>query len=399
MPVPIVDLNDRRFRADRYGYIAELRAKAAYARTPDGAVVFLDQADVMEVLRCVDFRFAFNRIDAKKSPYLARAIEHELLNMHGDAHRRLSRLLKKALRDRVIEGMRQKIAGIVDHLVNGLPVDGAVDFCSAFADPLPARVLGPVFGIAYEQAEGLNDWIRIGGRKIDALQSGVGIAEVEDANRRIHDYLRDLLAQRRGSPGDDLFSEMMQVEIDGDRIGAEELVFLSGELASAGVDTTRAQLPLILNAFLDHPAEWDKLRADPGLAGRAVDEGMRFAPLPWVIPHRATRDMTYRDIEFAEGDLVFVMVPAANRDPAATERPDEFIIDRPPARHFAFGAGMHSCPGAHLAKMELSMALLGLLEACADIQQAAQPEWEPGQEGRTLRRLDITIRKTKPSHR
>ena len=294
--------------------------------------------------------------------------------------------------------MRRKIADIVAELVAGLPADGPVDFCSAFADPLPARVLGPVFGIAYEQAEGLNEWIRIGGRKIDALQSGVGIAEVEDANRRIHDYLRDLLAQRRGNPGDDLFSEMMQVEIDGDRIGAEELVFLSGELASAGVDTTRAQLPLILNAFLDHPQEWDKLRADPGLAGRAVDEGMRFAPLPWVIPHRATRDMTYRDTAFAEGDLAFVMVPAANRDPSATERPDEFIIDRAPARHFAFGAGMHSCPGAHLAKMEMSMALLGLLEACADIQRAAPPEWEPGQEGRTLRRLDITIRKMKPLH-
>ena len=99
-----------------------------------------------------------------------------------------------------------------------------------------------------------------------------------------------------------------------------------------------------------------------------------------------------------EGDLAFVMVPAANRDPSATERPDEFIIDRAPARHFAFGAGMHSCPGAHLAKMEMSMALLGLLEACADIQRAAPPEWEPGQEGRTLRRLDITIRKMKPLH-
>ena len=183
------------------------------------------------------------------------------------------------------------------------------------------------------------------------MQSGVGIAEVEDANRRIHDCLRDLLAQRRGNPSDDLFSEMMQVEIDGDRIGAEELVFLSGELASAGVDTTRGQLPLILNAFLDHPQEWDKLRADPGLVGRAVDEGMRFAPLPWVIPHRATRDMIYWDIAFAEGDLAFVMVPAANRDPSATERPEEFIIEGAPTRHFAFRVGMHSCPGAHLAKM------------------------------------------------
>ena len=117
-----------------------------------------------------------------------------------------------------------------------------------------------------------------------------------------------------------------------------------------------------------------------------------------MIPHRATRDMIYRDIAFAEGDLAFVMSPAANRDPSATERPDEFIIDRAPARHFAFGAGIHSCTGTHLAKMEMSMALLGLLEAYADIQRAALPEWEPGQESRTLRRLDITIRNMKPLH-
>ena len=93
---------------------------------------------------------------------------------------------------------------------------------------MPPHVWGPVFGIAYLQAEGLNARKRISGRKIDALQSGVSIAEVEDANRRIHDYLRDLLAQRRGNPGNDLFSEMMQVEIEGDRIGAEKLFFLSG---------------------------------------------------------------------------------------------------------------------------------------------------------------------------
>ena len=169
MPVPITDLNDQRFRADRYGYITELRAQATYARTPYSSVVFFDQADVMEVLRCVDFRFAFNRIDATKSPYLARAIEHELLNMHGNAHKRLSRMLTKAFRDRVVEGMRRKIADIVVELFASLTAEGPVDFCGAFADPLPARVLGPVFGIAYEQAEGLNEWICIGERKIDAL--------------------------------------------------------------------------------------------------------------------------------------------------------------------------------------------------------------------------------------
>ena len=89
---------------------------------------------------------------------------------------------------------------------------------------------------------------------------------------------------------------------------------------------------------------------------------------------------------------------AANRDPPATERPDEFIIDRASARHFAFGAGMHSCPGTHLAKMEMSMALLGLLETREDIQRPALQEWELDRESSPLRRLDITIRKMKSLH-
>lgn len=386
-----IDLRDGRFQSDRFGYIETLRAQNFYARTTDGAVVFFNQPDVLEVFRCVDFRFAFNHIDETKSPYLAKAIQHELLNMHGGAHKRLSLLVKKALRDRVIEGMRDKIATIVDGLIAAMPPDGEINFCTAFADPLPARVLGPIFGIPYEETDGLNEWIRIGGRKVDALQSGVGLAEVEEANRKIHAFLRDLIAQRRGANGDDLFSELMRAEINGDRMSEDELIYLAGELASAGVDTTRAQLPLIVNMLLTHPAQLQLLRDNPDLALRAVDEGMRIAPLPWVIPHRATRDLTYKGIEFAEGDDVYVMIPAANRDPDVIERPDEFDITRDRIIHFAFGAGMHSCPGSQLAKMEMAMALQALVAQLPVLERAGAPEWEPGQTDRTLRRLPIRI--------
>lgn len=391
MNPPIVDLRSPRFDEDKYAYIEELRAAAPYARTPDGDVIFLNQDDVAEVFLCRDFRFAFNLIDETRSPYLARAIKHELLNMHGDQHARLSRLLKSALRDRVIEGMRETISAIVDELIAALPASGEIEFCSQFADPLPARVLGPMFGLPYDDTEGFNDWIKIGGRKLDALQSGVGIEVVEDANRNIHSFLRKLLADRHNAPGDDLFSELITAELDGDRMTEDEIVFLSGELASAGVDTTRTQLPLILHALLTHPTEMAKLRADPSLALRAVDEGMRFAPLPWAIPHAATRNFTYKDIEFKTGDLAFALVPAANRDPAATENPQQFDITRGRAKHFAFGAGMHACPGAHLARMEMSVALQKLLSNLQEIRLSEPPEWEDGQVGRALRSLKVRI--------
>ena len=389
----IVDLRSERFEQDRYGYIEELRAHNSWARTTEGAVVFFNQEEAMEVFRCKDFRFAFNKIDETRSPYLAKAIQHELLNMHGEQHKRLSLLVKKALRDRVVEGLRDHIEIIVAGLIEALPQDGEADFCASFADPLPSRVMGPMFDIPYEEAEGLKDWIKIGGRKIDALQSGIGLKEVEDANRNIHEYMRDLLQARKSKPGDDLFNELINVEIDGDKMTEDELVYLASELASAGVDTTRAQLPLILNALLSNPKELEKLQDDPGLALPAVNEGMRYAPLPWVIPHSAVRDFNYKDIDFASGDIAFAMVPAANRDPTVIEDPNTFDITRKPARHFAFGAGMHSCPAAHLARIEMATALGQLVSSFEIIESAGQPVWEPGQKDRTLQTLPLKLRK------
>ncbi len=390
----IVDLRSPRFDEDKYGYIEELRSQSFFARTPESAVVFFNQEDVAEVFRCKDFRFTFNLIDETRSPYLAKAIQHELLNMHGPQHERLSRLLKQALRDRIIEGMRENITKIVDDLVTAFPQNGEVEFCEHFADPLPARVLGPMFGVPYDRVQGFNEWIKIGGRKVDALQSGVGIDEVEQANRSIHTYLRTLLAERRDAPGDDLFSELIQAEIDGDKMSEDELVYLSGELASAGVDTTRTQLPLILNALLAFPDQMAKLRADPGLALRTVDEGMRYAPLPWALPHAATRDFTYKGIAFNEGDLAFALVPAANRDPAAVADPQSFDISRDRTRHFAFGYGLHACPGSQLARMEMSIALEALTTRFSEISLAAEPDWEPGLKGRTLRSLHLKVQKS-----
>ena len=388
-----VALNSPKFSEDKYGFIEELRAESFYARAPDGGVIFFNQDDVKEVFRCKDFRFTFNLINESASPYLANAIQHELLNMHGDRHTRLSRLVKMALRDRIIEGMREAITDIADDLVSVFPESGEVEFCSQFADPLPTRVLGPMFDVPYEGAKGLNEWIKIGGRKIDALQSGVGIKEVEAANRSIHGYLRDLLSARRDEPGEDLFSELIQAEVDGDQMTEDEIVYLSGELASAGVDTTRTQLPLIIHALLTHPEELQKLRNDPTLALRAVDEGMRFAPLPWAIPHAATHEFTYKGIPFEAGDLAYTLVPAANRDPAVVTDPQRFDITRDRVRNFSFGSGMHACPGAQLARMEMSVALRTLVEHLPHISLASEPEWEPGQEGRGLASLRLHVKK------
>ncbi len=387
-----VDLNDARFDSEKYPLIEEMRAQGFWARTRDGYVVF-NQREAEWVFRCEDFQFAFFQIDPERSPYLSNAIEHELLNLHGAPHARLRRLVTLALRDKIMEDLRATITGIVDALIDAMPARGVVDLCAGLADPLPARVLGPMYDIPYDDVEGLNDWIRVGGRKVDALMSGMGIDEVEAANRNLHDYLRGLLAARRAAPGEDIFSALMLADLDGDRLGAEELVYLAGEMASAGVDTTRAQLPLILEALLEAPDQMERLRADPGLALRAVDEGMRFAPLPWGVPHRAVRDVSWHGLTLKAGDLVQVLVPAANRDPAVMNDPQRLDITRDRSRHFAFGFGMHGCPGAQLARMEMSIALRRLVERLSMMRLVEVAEREPFQRGGAPVRMMVEIEK------
>lgn len=386
----IIDLRDPRFATDKYGFIEELRGRGICARVANG-FVFFNQDDAAHIMKCEDFAFSFFQIDPDASPYLANAIRYELLNQHGAAHARLRNLVAPALRDRVMDGLRDEIVAVVDDLIDAMPDDGVVDLTAEFAEPLPGRVLGPMFDIPYEETAGLNDWIRIGGRKVDALQSGDGLAEVEAVNRNLHSYLRDLLRVRRANPGNDMFSELIASEIDGDRLSEDELVYLAGELASAGVDTTRAQLPLILLALFKAPGEAGRLKDNPRLALRAVDEGMRFAPLPWALPHKAVRDLTYKGIEFKEGDLAMVLVPAANRDPSVMERPDVLDITRDRVRNFSFGSGMHACPAAQLARMEMSIALAGLFSRLKGMELLEEPDLEPVQKGSSPKSLRVHV--------
>ena len=390
MSSTMIDLKSPKFQADKYGYIKQLRNKADI-HPIEGGHVFLGQEDAIHIMRCREFRFSFFRINESASPYLANAIEHELLNMHADEHARLQKLVLQAMRDQIVDELKDGVATIVNELIDAFPDQGVIDFCAAFADPLPAHVLRPMFGVPYGDVDGLNDWIKIGGRKVDALQSGDGIEAVETANRSLHSYIRGLLKDRRAAPGRDVFNQLMLAEIDGERLSEDELVFLASELASAGVDTTRSQLPLILYELLTHPDQMAALRADPTLARNAVEEGMRYAPLPWALPHAATQDHDYKGMSIKEGDLAMVLIPAVNRDPAAVENPDVFDIKRRPTRNFSFGYGMHACPGAQLARLEMAAALEGLVRRLPEMRLVEEPKRDPVSKGETPTEMKIEI--------
>lgn len=152
----MIDLKSPEFAKDKYGLIEKLRAEGPI-HPMQGGHVFFSQEDAIHILRCRDFRFSFFCIDDSASPYLANAIQHELFNKHGDDHARLQKLVLQALRDQIVDELKDGIAGIVDELIDAFPDRGVIDFCAGFADPLPARVLRPMFDVPFGDVDGLND--------------------------------------------------------------------------------------------------------------------------------------------------------------------------------------------------------------------------------------------------
>ncbi|MEM7134571.1 MAG: cytochrome P450 [Chloroflexota bacterium] len=389
---PWIDTNWDEIKTDKYEIIESFRQQHWYGESERGRF-FFNQEDAMHIMRCTDFNFFFIEIERDRSAYLANAIESELLFKHGEDHRRLQALVMRALREQIVEGMQEQFQEIANGLVDEMPAKGTVDLTAEFCTPYPALILGPMLGVPYGDVEGLDEWIGIGGRKSQAMMSGDDIEPVEAANRKVHAYLRELLAERRSNLGKDVFSELIVAEIDGDRLTEDELVYLASEIASAGVDTTRDQLPQTIHTLLHHPEQLALLQKDPSLAAGAVDEGMRFTPLPWALPHAALHDYEYKGIHFKKGDLAFVLVPAVNRDPKTMDDPHTFDITRKKTRHFSFGYGPHFCTGAQLARLEMRIALETLTERIKSFRLVEEPPLKPVTKGETPLELLVEIEK------
>jgi cytochrome P450 len=311
----------------------------------------------MTIMRHPDFAFAMPQLDPARNAYLARQVPEVLLAKHGADHRRMRALVSRAMRERVVESLRTEIDAIVDRLIDELPEDGEVDLVHAFTRLLPRRILGPMLGVPYEDVDGIDAWIQISARAIDPTVPQEDLPAIAEAWKSLADYLDGLIEERRGAMGTDIYSELIAAEIGGDRLNRAELAGLASELCRAGVETTRIQMALILELLLTHPGEWAKLKADPELAPRTLEEGMRYAPLPQSLPREARTAWEHGDARFEPGDNLILLVRALNRDPQVFDRPDVFDIAREPKRHMSFGFGMHHCVGVHLARMEMQIAL------------------------------------------
>ena len=299
-------------------------------------------------------------------------IVKNIININGGDHRRLRNLVNPALAPRAIDRYRPAMRKFLDQL---LPASGRCEFIADFAKPYPSLVIAHVMGAPLEDAPRLHHWSNWIQRQFDANSLTTERERIEEAVAEFYVYEDELIAARRERPGEDLITDLLQAEEAGDRLSHDELRNLILNILVGGVDTSQSQLAHAVRLLAEHPWQWDALRADPhGLALQAVEEALRYEPITPITARITTAEVEFRGVTFPAGSIVLVSAWHANRDGIGEDTFD-IVADRPRARVLTFGAGIHYCVGANLARAEMQEGLAFLAERVRTVRLAGEPEF------------------------
>ena len=399
---PRVDLFDPAFKADPYPTYARLRSSAPVYRAalPDGRGVWLitRYEDVLAVLK--DHRFVKDWRGALTPEQLAQVppipevmkpLSQNMLDTDPPDHERLRALVSKAFTPRLIERLRPRVQAISDGLLDAVQDRGEMDLIDDYAFPLPITVIAELLGVPAEDRNNFREWS-------DAAVSGNASQEYMEQILIPHmqaftDYLRALFEEKRSNPKDDLVSALVRAEEAGDRLSEDELLGMVFLLLVAGHETTVNLIGNGVLALLQHPDQLRKLKEDPSLIKPAVEELLRYdGPVETSTERFAREDVEIGGQVIPRGEMVLVVLAAADHDPERFPDPDELDITRTDNRHLAFGKGIHHCLGAPLARMEGQIAISTLLRRMPNLRLKGSPEslsWRPGMILRGLRGLPV----------
>ncbi len=379
LELPQFDHTDPELRGERYrAAMAEVHGHDGWlAANPYGFTV-LDREAGEFFLRTKDAVFpglTIAELFQISSGPLHEEIVKNIININGSDHGRLRRLVNPALSPRAVERYRPAMRRFLEQLLAEVPADGRIDFVAAFAKPYPSLVIAEVMGAPLSDAPRLYHWSNWIQRQFDAGSLMTERELIEEAVAEFYAYEDELIAARRPAPGDDLISSLIEAEDAGDRLSHDELRNLILNILVGGVDTSQSQLAHAIRLLAEHPDQWDELRSDPhGLALAAVDEALRYEPIAPFTARITTAELDYRGVTFAPGSIVLISAWHANRDGI---EPDDFnvVADRPRARALTFGAGIHYCVGANLARAEMHEAVAFLAERVTRVRLDGAPEF------------------------
>jgi cytochrome P450 len=317
-------------------------------------------------------------------------MRRNILHVNGPDHSRLRSLVNPALSPRAVERYRPAMRAFLEELLEqatASSADGIVkcEFVGAFAKPYPSLTIATVMGAPLADAPKLHHWSNWIQRQFDAVSMASERDQIERAVEEFYEYADGLLKARRQDPGDDLVSRLIEAADPAhvpERLSDVECINLVFNVLAGGVDTTQSQLAHAVRLLAEHPEQWALLVEDPSLAQAAVDEALRFEPITPFTARMTTEELVFRDVTFPEGTIVMVCTFTGNRDLAEDERgpggPERFDItaSRGRARELTFGAGVHYCVGANLARLEMQEALSFLAQRAHGLELDGEPVFE-----------------------
>jgi cytochrome P450 len=399
---PQVDLFDPTFKANPYRTYAELRSSVPIHRAslPDGRSVWLvtRYEDVLAIFKdeqfVKDWRKALTPEQLAQIPPIPdvmKPLSRNMLDTDPPDHTRLRALVSKAFTPRLIERMHPRVQEIAGALLDAAQDKGGMDLIDDYAFPLPITVIAELLGVPAEDRNRFREWS-------DAAVSGNASQEYLERILIPHmqafsDYLRALFEEKRRDPKDDLVSALVRAEEAGDKLSEDELLGMVFLLLVAGHETTVNLIGNGVLALLQHPDQLQMLRDEPSLIKLAVEELLRYdGPVETSTERFAKEAVVIGGTVIPRGEMVLVVIAAADRDPERFRDPDALDITRADNRHLAFGKGIHHCLGAPLARMEGQIAIGTLLRRMPNLRLKEPPQslaWRPGMVLRGLQSLPV----------
>ncbi|WP_055403123.1 MULTISPECIES: cytochrome P450 [unclassified Mycobacterium] len=377
--LPTIDYEHCRNIEEAHAIIRGARQQASIAIGPHGPELLTYEL-VRTVLRDPRFRVPQGMFLASQgitSGPLWERVATNLISLDGAEHHRLRRLVSKAFTPRATARLRTTITDVINELIDHHIAAGrcevVVDIARQYPIPIICALLGAPAGDWKLFSEWTDDIFKVFSWDVAAHQRSILAAWDE-----LDAYIDGMVAQRRHNLTDDLISDLIRAEDDGDHLTADELRMLVAGLLMAGTDTTRNQLAASVHALCDRPDEWTLLAEHPELANGAVEETMRHSPVVGATLRIALEDVEIAGVAIPAGTLVIANTAAANRDPAVYDEPDRLDITRagaPPMQ--TFGAGMHYCLGANLARLELAEALAVITRRMPNAHRTGPAPWKP----------------------
>jgi cholest-4-en-3-one 26-monooxygenase len=361
-----VDLTDGTFYADggaREAY-KWMRANQPVFRDRNGLAAAATYQALLDAERNPELFCSAGGIrpDQPAMPYM--------IDMDDPAHVLRRKLVNAGFTRKRVMDKLPSIEGLCDTLIDGVIERGECDFVRDIAAPLPMAVIGDMLGVLPEQRELLLKW---SDDLVCALSSHFDETAMQGAMEAFaayREFTLDVLAKRRAEPADDLFSILVNAEVEGERMSDEEIVMETLLILIGGDETTRHTLSGGTEQLLRHRDQWSRAVADPTLLPGAVEEMLRWTSPVKNMCRTLTADTEFHGTDLRTGEKLMLMFESANFDEAVFGDPENFRMDRNPNSHLAFGFGTHFCLGNQLARLELRLMLTRVLERMPDLRLA-----------------------------